>query len=68
MIVHCQLRIHHLSTFTFVFQRELNDFTLVGGSGQKKIYIFYLQVEEIPYCSVRNVTPLMTWVTFPGQF
>lgn len=35
MIAHCQLRTHHLSIFTLVFQRELNDFTLVGGSGQK---------------------------------
>lgn len=48
-IVHCQLRTYHLSIFTLVFQRELNNFTLVGSSGENIVY-FNLQVEEILYC------------------
>ena len=73
MIVHCQLKTYYLSVFTLVFQRELGNFTLVGSTVQKKkkkkreriICFCTLQAEEIPYCSVHNLIPPLTWVTFP---
>ena len=53
MIVRRWLKTYHLSIFTLVVQRELNNFTLVGSSGQN---FFSLQVKEIPYRSVHNTS------------
>lgn len=55
-----------LYLFTLVFQRELNNFTLLAAARKKKIF-FNLEVKEIPHCSPQNVKPPVTWVTLPGQ-
>lgn len=53
MIVRRWLKTYHLSIFTLVVLRELNNFTLVGSGGQN---FFSLQVKEIPYRSVHNTS------------